>query len=73
MIKYKVLVKQVDDSFTDFGTIEGKDKRELGLALHKLCHAHNIEIGNVKLECIEFDKKEILWYNINILTKKEVY
>lgn len=60
MIKYKVLVRQVDNTFTNFGTIEGKNKRELALQLNKLCHAHNIELGKVKLECIQFDKTENL-------------
>lgn len=60
MIKYKVLVKQIDDSFTEIGTIEGMNKRELALKLNKLCHAHNIEIGKIKLQCIQFDKLENL-------------
>jgi len=60
MIKYKVLVKQVDNSFTEIGTVEGRNKIEMGLALHKLCRKYNIETKNVKLECIEFDKEEIL-------------
>lgn len=34
MIKYKVIIKESD---IPLGIIEGKDKRELGLQLVKLC------------------------------------
>ena len=60
MIKYKVLVKGIDESFTEVGTIEGNNKRDLALKLNKLCHIYNIDINTVKLECIQFDKIENL-------------
>ena len=60
MIKYKVLVKGIDESFTEVGTIEGNNKRDLALKLNKFCHIYNIDINTVKLECIQFDKIENL-------------
>ena len=57
MIKYKVIIKESD---VPLGTIQGKDKRELGLQLVKLCKQNHMTTKDVKLVCIQFDKQENL-------------
>ena len=64
MIEYAVLIKGIDESFIEIGTIKGKNKRELALQLNKLCHAHNIDLKSdtikLKLKTPNFDKLENL-------------
>lgn len=64
MIKYKVLVQQEDNSYIEYGTIEGKNKRDLAIKLNNLRKKHNIALDKIKLSCydivIEFDKEENL-------------
>lgn len=60
MIKYKVLVQQEDNSYIEYGTIEGKNKRDLAIELNNLRKKHNIALDKIKLSCIEFDKEENL-------------
>ena len=60
MIKYKVFVSNDNnkDDFTEIGIIEGWDKIDLAIQLNRLKYEHNVKTKNIKLECIEFDKKE---------------
>lgn len=57
MIKFLVLIKESD---IPLGYIQGKDKRELGLQLVKLCRQNHMTTKDVKLICIQLDKKENL-------------